>query len=203
MKFPNYNGGRAITVTAPTQAQRALYATSGANGEWLSILEKAFIAEAPNQSPFNIKSNWFQSPKNPYDRLANKAAGASINFLTGDTKKTIDASGDKLDLATVIKYLFNSYDKTSPDRMKPMTVPIVAISKDNKAWYDLEGQSPARKKLLTPLHAYAVIGFNPGSYQVLLQNPHGEKDATFGTTFFMPLDQFLQEFISVSFAIPK
>ena len=170
-----FPGRAAVTVNAPTQAEMGLY-TSGQNGLWLPVLEKAFAQVNHNE---NGSSN-----ENPYQDINGVAMERAVSVLTGHS-----ANEDDL--------VFTSYD-TMRSRIGDALTNGRLVTASIRANMPLT--TPERSNGLPMDHAYTVLAYNATTDQITLRNPwgHGEPrnaagqvaDGNDDGTFTMSLSDF-------------
>ena len=73
-----FPGGSTVTVNAPTRAEIAAFSTSGADGMWLTLLERAY---AQSQDPDAII---------PQDDIQGSGSSGAIEALSGGTGVNLD-----------------------------------------------------------------------------------------------------------------
>jgi hypothetical protein len=193
---PKETAGKPIKVTAPDQAQIALYSTAGQNGLWLSIIEKAY-AKVRQYNLDNFPGAWFQ--RDAYDSLKGQFVSAGVQVVTGSTPVNLIADyGQPLVVAKVDYLLSHAIDPKGgkpTDTMKPMRATVVAGAGSNPDWLDT---TKDQTQILPPHHAYAVIGYDTKNHIVQLQNPWNRSDYKYGTIFTLDLATFCARYDMLS-----
>lgn len=166
-----FGDGQAVTVGALTDAELALSGTTGDEGLWLPILEKAIGTLRMEANPEKYTT------ESPTDAIANGGSTATIvKLLTGNQTERI-----------TLKRRPRSTEK-APDG-KPLPVDRVPVAEPAElARRVREGVSAAfaARRLVTTgtgtekqppgisgKHGYAVLAFNVKSDTLTLWNPHG------------------------------
>jgi hypothetical protein len=164
-----------ILVPAPTEAERALFASGGESGIWPLVIEKALgERRRPNAvSGDSLAVEYLEGGGNPAEIL---------KLLTGqETDSYIVA----VQTPTDIHELLQLADST----------PMVAGTNGGTAVADAG---------LVPNHAYSVVGYNPTARTVTLRNPYGhgepggQQDGKDDGIFSISLSQFCHTFTMVS-----
>ncbi len=181
VSFPN---GTSATVNAPTNAELAVGATSGSDGMWITVLEKAF-ANIENDGD----ETWAQ---NHIDDASQPSRGTDVFSSTGDSDQ------DALALTgtgTTHNKLSSAFQDGRAVNALIGKVPLVGSSRD-------EG--------LPTAHIYSVTGYDPETQTVTIRNPWGRtewadengnpRDGTDDGVFTMTLEEFDDMFTSVSYA---
>ncbi len=194
--FPS---GDVMTVDAPTDSQVAKYGTSGKDGLWFPVMEKAYVqlrkkqaidAEQKEQDelpPGKLKSigpvidktlyNVDPESQIDYGDISGGHAAGPIDVLTGDGART-----EKMENTTA-----DQTGKALEQSLSTGKVVVAAIAgkvTDNQ-----------KKSGLPTGHAYSVVGYDPATKTVTLRNPwgHGEgtyKDKKNDGEFKMSLEDF-------------
>lgn len=176
--FPN---GKTATVNGPTKQEIATYATSGQDGMWASVIEKAY-GQIKNDEA------WFKK-----DSPTDKADGgdflsAGVNMFS----KNGDSDTDML--------MFTSKETTAQKLQDAFANGKVVTAGINGRLFgeDEPGGLPSG-------HAYSVVGYDADKGTVTLRNPWGV-GGDYGSTFTMTLDEFDKKFSDISYAeagLPK
>lgn len=185
-----FPGKPAITIDAPTDAEIALYSTSGKDGQWLAVLEKAY-AHQTNQDA------WFIQRSNPYDAIGN---GAQLS--TGI--KGITGSGSDTDIL-----LLTSESSLRTKLQQALKAGRVTTSSVSKTLNPMADQSRTANGLPRG-HAYSVLAFDAKKDQVTVRNPWGNtelidakgqpRDGVDDGTFTMSLTEFKSTFSMITYA---
>jgi len=189
---PNDNGtytvtfpdGRSATVAAPTRAEFAVGATSGRDGMWITVLEKAY-ATIENDGDETWAQNHIDDPSQP-------GRGTDVFSSTGGSDQ------DNLALTgtdTTHEKLSSAFADGRAVNALIGRVPLVGSKRD-------EG--------LPTAHIYTVTAYDPATRTVTLRNPWGRgewsdeagnaRDGSDDGVFTMPLEEFDDMFTTVSYA---
>jgi virginiamycin B lyase len=194
VSFPGND--RAISVSKITQAQIALYSTAGKGGLWLTVLEKAYAGVRVRDLD-NFPGSWFQT--DAFDSLINgKSLDSAIKLLTNH-KSDITSSKTGLDPKTVEQKLINATDGNAKTDFKPPKTIITAGTLPNKDWADPEKQPDT----VPPIHAFAIIGYDPVKKIVKIQNPWNNNFfyPKYGGVFELSLADFCKLFCNLTIEI--
>ncbi len=185
-----FAGGRTVAVPPLTDAEFALASTTGDEGAWLPILEKAFGSVRMSGRPEDKRQ------LSDTDAIARGGSiGTSIEVLTGHRAESIRLSGEKTPRSPEDQAAFVSSIRTR-------ITEALAAKRLIGAGTDKEPGVPG----ISPNHAYAVLSYNKDTDTVHLWNPHGNsfrpKGAPGKTTgyptragkFDVPLDEFVVTF---------
>lgn len=204
VRFP---GHKDMSVPALTDAEVALSSTTGDEGLWLPVLEKAMGECRKEASPTKYTA------ESATDAIAHGGSSASvIKLLTGHQT-------DRVILRRRVKGAAAASKDTPPPTELAGSVEELAAKvkagvsgalKDHMlvtAGTNKEQQPPG----VTPNHAYAVLSYDEATDRITLWNPHGntfkpkgEAGLTRGYPtkagiFSVPLNEFVQIFAAVSF----
>jgi hypothetical protein len=153
VEFPD---GRGVTIEPLTDAEYALTSTTGDEGYWLSVLEKAYGALRNGARPSSKQT------EETTDAIARGGSLATtLQALTGHAidKTTLRSRAVKDDAAAA--------SIAATVRSK-----LLAAMKDHRLAGCGTGKDPCPPGInLT--HAYAILGYNPDTDAILLWNPHG------------------------------
>lgn len=181
VKFPG--APKPITVKAPSDGEIGMYATSGKDGMWLTLLEKAY-AQLRNAS-----SSKSDNPHNAID--GGDFQDASIKLLTGHKVNT-----DSLTL--------NSRDTTRKRLMSALN-PEDGIKRVVTASTFADGDSD---KNLASNHVYTILSYDPKTDTVKVRNPWGagndakglkNKDLNDDGTFTMTIGELDDHFSLIAY----
>jgi hypothetical protein len=175
-----------VKVVRVTDADIVMCSTAGSNGLWLTVLEKAYRKTL-------VKAQAADDHERPdiYDHMANANV---IDILDGEQKRRIELMSRRSDtqFATTMRQDLNAAQRE----------------------HRLVKAETARAPLppgLTPIHAYAILGYNNNTGLVHVWNPHGNNFTpkgpdglqygytTTGGQFYIPLKDFLQVYEAVTF----
>ena len=207
----HFGDGQSVSVSALTDAELAISGTTGDEGLWLPVLEKAVgslrMQEDPEKYPL----------ESPTDAIAHGGSTATIvKLLTGhQTERITLKRRPKVDEANAPK---------GPDGKPIAPEPVPAADPAelaarvrtavNKALnsYRLVTASTGTEKQppgISPKHAYAVIAYDPTIDSLIVWNPHGNTfnpkgdpgiDAGYKTrrgVFTLPVTDFIRIFRGV------
>lgn len=181
--FPN---GKSATVDAPTKAELAYGASSGQNGMWASLMEKAY-ATVENEEAWSSTTH----PIDQIDGARTPNNGTDVFSANG--------SSDSDTLA------LTSADTTAKKMEEAFAngQSVNALVGKNL----LGGPGPDG---LPTGHIYAVEGYDPQTRTITLRNPWGRserkngdgttKDGTDDGVFTVTVEEFNQMFTTVSYA---
>lgn len=148
-----FPGRRPISVKAPTDAELARYSTSGQNGIWLAILEKAYGQVRNDES-------WFGRTTVEHDAADGGGfLSTGIGAVTGN-----GTDSDMLSLT--------SLDTTRAKLVAAMKAGAVVTAGTSKA---LPWQEDIQGGLVTG-HAYTVVAYDRGADRITLRNPWGRTE---------------------------
>lgn len=176
-----FPGQSPVTVSAPTDAELALYARSGADGMWLTLLEKAYG---------RIQDDDASVPNEGADALIGGSLGSGVAFVTGHGTNTDMLSAT--DSPITAARLTAAFDEGR----------IVTAGIRKGIMADDTGGLPMG-------HAYSVVAWNPGSQRLTLRNPWGHQELTDTSgnardgrddgTFELTLDEFYEHFTLICY----
>lgn len=187
VEFPN---GKLVKIEPLTDAQLALTSTSGGDGAWLQVLEKAYGTLMTERRPASRRT------LEPTDVLA--GGGSLSTALAALTGRSIDrislrSRAEKGDAAAAASRVRAAMREAVKDRR-------------------LMGANTGGDSLppgINIRHAYAVLGFDAEADTVKLWNPHGNSFRprgeagmdrgypTRGGVFEMPVEHFVRVFSSI------
>jgi hypothetical protein len=180
-----------ITVSAPTEAEVGLYNSSGSNGIWASIMEKAYGQYKGEHQHFWQSSNGTaQSNADgggwPADVLK-LLTGSEVSSISSD-----DSPATKAELARQLEAAFAS----NP----PKAVACISDSNSNfDEWFRHLPETTQAN--FQKNHAYTITGFKPdghGGGTVTIRNPWGGGENSTEGTISIPLDVYLKNFTQVN-----
>ncbi len=181
-----FPGQSPVTVDAPTHSERSLYSSSGKDGIWLAVLEKAY-AHQQNDSAWIIKHS------NPYDKIGNGALlDAGIRAVSGKFSDT-----DILPLTRMSTLRLKLQQAVAGE--KSATAGIL-----NELWGDKRTDNG-----LPVGHAYSILDYNAATDEVTVRNPWGStelvddkgrtRDGKNDGTFTMSLTEFKSTFHMIAY----
>jgi hypothetical protein len=177
-----------VTVTAPTEAEMGLYNGGSANGEWATVMEKAYGQYLENTNPIDKLFNL----NNPEGAASGGGfASSAMQLLTGK-----EASTDQLifhSQADVASKLEAAFSKNPPAAV------AAGIGPD---WFGL--LSANTENGFPRDHEYSILGYNPKGADggtVTIRNPWGEGEGT-GGTIQVSLAEFMKNFSDITIEDP-
>jgi hypothetical protein len=199
-----FRDGQSVEVKPLTDAELALSGTTGDEGLWLPVVEKAFGQLRQLQNPQKHTTD------TPSDALAGGSTATVLRMLTGHKTERL-AFHKKVPAST-------TPPSTPPEPVMADTVEALA----EKAHAALAAAF-AERRLVTAStntakhppgipgkHAYAVLGYDPAARRVTVWNPHGRSRKVDGEpglhngyaidkgVFALPLREFVQAFSSMA-----
>ncbi|HEY1187479.1 MAG TPA: C2 family cysteine protease [Gemmata sp.] len=193
-------GARDIPVPALTDAELALTATTGPDGVWVNVYEKAVGLTRVE------KAKAAGAPGSLIDLLAKGgSAGTTVELVTGNPIERFSCKFAKGD-ATPEKEKAAKLDELR----KKLTRAFA-----EKRLVTCGTASGVTVPNVNGNHAYAVTGFDPKTDEIALWNPHGQAFSpkgkpgmehgypTKGGQFRMPLPEFVRVFAGVAFEVPS
>ncbi len=171
---------KPITVTPPTDAELALGASSGQDGTWLTVLEKAYAYHRNRESG--------QPNPNPYEQIdSGGLLGTGLQIVTGH-------SSDQDILALTSK-------AATREKLKASLAQKGAITASTF------GAGSSDKNIMSS-HVYAVLGYDPATDRVTIRNPWGANgeprgiahpDSQQDGVFSLTMDEFYQLFNLIAY----
>jgi hypothetical protein len=180
-----------ITVTAPTDAETALYAQGNKMGMWPAILERAYGTYC-QQHPER------RSPLNP-DGGSTPAEGADGGSWTHDGIRILTGRGVDIDinqLASEDQLALHLQQAMAEHR--PVTCSTGVEQTDDIGLTDAQG--------LPDRHEYSVLAYDPVTRLVTIRNPWGHSEPTGHSDgnddgiFVMTLSEYRRAFIQTAYA---
>ena len=188
-----FAGGRSVTVPALTDAQFALTSTTGGDGYWINILEKAYGS--------------LRNSAKPQGKQTEETTDAISRG--GSLSTTLQAlTGHAIDRVTLRSRAAKS-DDAAASIAANVRERLSAAVKDKR----LAGASTGKDTYppgINGKHAYAILGFDADSDKVRIWNPHGNTFRPKGEPgpehgyptkagqFEMPVPEFVRIFNSLS-----
>jgi len=160
-------GGKKVTITEPTDGELVLFASSGGNGLWLSLIEKAY-GQANNDDAYIWVDTSVTDAADGGDRISK-----GIELMTG--------SSVNVDLL-----LFTSIDTTRDRLEKAFKSNKIVTAAVNQTL--LQGQYSDDG--LVRAHAYTVVSYNRKRDVIRVRNPWGivtDRKTGFDTTRITPV----------------
>jgi hypothetical protein len=183
-----FPGQKPVKVTAPTDAEIANYSGAGADGIWLSVLEKAY-GQLLNENAWIFTTG---SPQDAADGGASLSTG--ISAITGNSVDTDILS-------------FTSLDTTRNKLEKALKAGKVVTAGIRGNLPLIESDS--RDNGLPMGHAYSIIAYDRKSDMVTVRNPWGRgepvdaqgrpKDGVDDGIFTIKLTEFDQYFSMIAY----
>ncbi len=195
VKFP---AEKAVTVKRPTDAELILHASSGPDGLWLSVLEKAFVKRMESQMQGKSEEEVEKAVNSGY------YLSEGIRLLTGN--KAQDGTIPGTPLPQLRSFVAQTL---AENRVLLVTLnPDSAQAKDKALKEKTKRNEEIYADGLVGLHAYSVIGFDPATDTIKLRNPwnHTEllgkngkaADGVDDGVFSVKLDVFQQLFSDIA-----
>lgn len=158
VRFP---GEKPLTVKRPTDAELILHASSGPDGLWLSVLEKAFVRRMEQQLQGKSEEEVEKAVNSGY------YLSEGIRLLTGHQAQ------DGSVTATPLSQLRHFFSQTlAENRIVLLTLnPESDLAKSKALKEKTKRNEEVYADGLVGLHAYSVIGYDPASDRVTLRNP--------------------------------
>jgi hypothetical protein len=141
-----FPGRKAVTVTAPTDAEIGQYVISGQNGLWLNVLEKAY-AQSRNDSRLFAKGDMYKAIEGGYGKQ-------SIRALTGNA-----ADMSRISLLSHSQLLAKVSQAQADGRL--MTI----------ATGHPFGRSTTKANGLPTGHEYTMMGYDATTRKYQIRNP--------------------------------
>lgn len=161
-----FPGEKPLKVTRPTDTEMILYANSGQDGLWLSVLEKAFVARMEQQMNGASQEAVDKAVNNGY------YMAKGIELLTGHKAK--DGSIPQTSLPQLRDFV-----KQTTQEGRIMLVTLDPNSPQAKT-KELKEKTARSEEIyadgLVGLHAYSVIGYDPAQDTITLRNPWGHTE---------------------------
>jgi hypothetical protein len=189
----DFPGGRAVTVPPLTDAEYALTSTTGGEGYWLSVLEKAYGALRNSSRPASRQT------EETTDAIAR--GGSLATTLQALTGHAIDR--------TTLRARAVKDDAAAASLATSVRIKLSAAIKDRRLAGCGTGKDPCPPGInLT--HAYAILGYDADADTVKIWNPHGNSFRprgepglnngypTRGGQFEMPMADFVRVFNGMS-----
>lgn len=197
----------------PTQSEQLRYGHALENGMWLSVLEKAF-AQYRATLEGNVlhalfhPTSWLSEDAYKFLKTMGSGLTGAIHLLTGRARENMIVNPasifqTKVNAKALVAHLMKVIDNDAAGDVKPLTVLALAGTPPEaflgKSFYnDPKWKWSGHPNELTPGHAYAIVGYNPTTNRVVLQNPHNLA-GTYGRRFDMSVDDFCKAYVLVAF----
>ena len=180
-----------ITVSAPTEAEIGLYNSSGKNGIWASVMEKAFGQYKADHAHFWQSTNG--TPQSNAD--GGGYATDVLKLLTGSDVNSISLDDSAAKKAEVAKQLEAAFSSNPPKAVAS------AIYGDSDFYNWFHDPSETTQDNFYKSHEYTITGFTPdghGGGTVTIRNPWGGSANSPEGTISIPLDVYLKNFSDVN-----
>lgn len=194
-------GKETFQVSAPTDAELAMTASTESDGIWVNVYEKAAA-----QARYEMKSDDEREGASALDVLSRGgSAGTMLAYITGHDMVRFSCK-------------FARDPKTTPEEFEKKLVELRAALTSAVKEHRLMTCGTTATKIpgMTPNHAYAVLGYDESKDLVRCWNPHGDTTTVKGDAspatgyplkdgvFEMPLPVFVKEFAGLAFELlPK
>ncbi len=157
----HFPGEKPVAVKRPTDAELILHASSGPDGLWLSVLEKAFVKRMESQMQGKSEDEVEKAVNSGY------YLSEGIRLLTGH--KAQDGSIPGTPLPQLRSFVAQT---VAENRVLLVTLnPDSAQAKDKALKEKTKRNEEIYADGLVGLHAYSVIGFDPTTDTIKLRNP--------------------------------
>lgn len=152
---------KPVTVKRPTDAELILHASSGPDGLWLSVLEKAFVKRMEHQLQGKSEEEVEKAVNSGY------YLSEGIRLLTGHQAQDGNIPG------TPLPQLRSFVVQTLAEKRVLLVTlnPESAQAKDKALKEKTKRNEEIYADGLVGLHAYSVIGFDPATDTITLRNP--------------------------------
>ncbi|AWM37455.1 hypothetical protein GobsT_45790 [Gemmata obscuriglobus] len=193
-------GARDVAVPALTDAELALTATTGPDGVWVNVYEKAVGLLRVEKA----KSDG--EPASLIDLLAKGgSAGSTIEVVTGHPIERFSCKFAKEEKLS---------EKEFGAKLDDLRKKLTAAFAEKRLVTCGTASGGTRVPNVDGNHAYAVIGFDPKTDEIVLWNPHGQSFTPKGKPgmeygyqtkngqFRAPLPEFVKVFAGVAFEVP-
>lgn len=193
-------GARDVVVPTLTDAELALTATTGPDGVWVNVYEKAVGLLRVE------KAKAAGEPASLIDLLAKGgSAGSTIELVTGHPIERFScqfAKDEKLPA------------KETGAKLDDMRKKLTAAFAEKRLVTCGTASGGTKVPNVNGNHAYAVVGFDAKTDEIALWNPHGQSFTPKGKSglengyptkngqFRMPLPEFTKVFAGVAFEVP-
>lgn len=195
-------GARDVAVPVLTDAELALTATTGSDGVWVNVYEKAVGLTRVEKA----KTDGSAEPS-LIDLLAKGgSAGTTIELVTGHAIERFSCQFAKSE---------NTTEKERAAKLDELRQQLTSAFAE-KRLVTCGTASGVTTPNVNGNHAYAVVGYDPKADEILLWNPHGQSFTPKGNPglgggyptkagrFRVPLPEFVRIFAGVAFEIaPK
>ena len=179
-----FPGASRIIVEKPTDGEIAIFSTAGANGFWLSTLEKAY-GTSINKAPY-----FFVNSTSATDPLQGGFALRGVEIMTGHKAAKYEIGKPSEAIIAVRSRLADAYHDHK--------IAVACISNSGPE-YTADG--------LPTAHAYTVLNYLTSMDTVTLRNPwgyQGPKGAIENKGVFqMKMADFLADFTDIETEDPK
>jgi Ca2+-binding EF-hand superfamily protein len=169
----SFPGRKPVTVTAPTDAEIARYASTGRQGIWLNVLEKAY-AKSRNDSRLFAKGDMYKAIEGGFGRQ-------SIRALTGSTSET-----SLVALLSPSQLLAKVSQGQADGRL--MTI----------ATGHPVGRHRTKANDLPTGHEYTVMGYDAATRKFLIRNPWGSGGAKDDGMLALSAEEVKKNFVKLT-----
>ncbi|MBF2055541.1 MAG: hypothetical protein IGS03_18985 [Candidatus Sericytochromatia bacterium] len=184
-----FPGKEPVTFHGPTDSELGLYSTSGRDGLWLAVLEKAYAIQRNDNA-------WLIQRSNPYDKIGNgDTLSEGIRAATGKSTRN-----DILKATPLRTLRLNLRIALQQQR-----VVTAAVMNQLNPFSDNDRTANG----LPRGHAYSILDYDAASDQITVRNPWGStevvdengrvRDGVNDGTFKMSLEEFKQSFDLVTY----
>lgn len=186
-------GDDKVTVDAPTDGEIGLYSSSGKNGLWLPVVDKAYAKKNLEGMPYIIREGVRSESVPPQDLVGGAGTGHGIEVLTGN-----DTDSD-LTMFTRASTTRRKLESAMADKRL-----VTAGIRKEIPFTDQQEDSTG----LPMGHAYTVIGYDRSTDMVTIRNPwgygevrssEGARDGKDDGVFSMTVGDFDDAFSDISY----
>lgn len=199
-----FRDGQSVDVKPLTDAELALSGTTGDEGLWLPVVEKAFGQLRQLQNPQKHTTDTAS------DALAGGSTATVLRMLTGHTTERLAfhkrVPAGKTPPSTPPEPVMTD----TVDALAPKAHAALAAAFADKRLVTASTNTSKHPPGIPGKHAYAVLGYDAAAQRVTVWNPHGRSrkvDGEPGLTngyaiekgvFTLPLREFVQAFSSMA-----
>ncbi|MEY4674742.1 MAG: hypothetical protein RL148_2526 [Planctomycetota bacterium] len=200
----HFANGKTLQVTRLTDAELALSGTTGDEGLWLPVLEKAMgqVRQDANPSKYETET--------ATDALAGGSTATVLKLLTGNNTQRIAFHKRVPASKTPPTTPPDPVPADTPDALAQKAHPVLAAATAEKRLVTCSTNTAKHPPGIPGKHAYAVLGYDTAAQVVTVWNPHGRTRKLTGEpglqngyaiekgVFRLPLREFVQVFSSMT-----
>jgi len=190
-------GKQSVVVSPPTDAELAMTSSSEGGGIWVNLYEKALGQARNDAKPLAEQSG------SVIDALARGgSAGTMLAFITGNdiTRFSFKFAKDPA---------VNAEERVA--KIEELKIKLAEAAHERRLMTcgTLKTTTPG----ITPNHAYAVLGYNAGTGEVQVWDPHGDDFKPKGETgaqhgyprkdgmYWIPVTEWVKQFSGMAFEV--